>query len=269
MKKLTIALATGLVSMSGWSACTYNFDASLSQIQTLAGYSVPNLALFPQNSNQKIGLSLQSVLPAGSAGDVMVYYSTSSAYANNSIEYLKTNSGTLGDKTLPSTGMVAIEFNYKVPSTLSQGGLSTPISFGGNMENGKMFQVATFYTNGNDGNNSFNKFWFSLIAEGVTQVNLNNLNGSQVSNSSLPQKIGIYVNQSSNQIGLIVNGVNQGYVYTLPSKAKNFGVMLNALSQNIASVDANKQFSVELITDSTKMTQTYPTGAKDVCGNTI
>lgn len=29
MKKLTIALATGLMSMSGWSACTYNFFANL------------------------------------------------------------------------------------------------------------------------------------------------------------------------------------------------------------------------------------------------
>ena len=269
MKKLTIAMLTGLMSASGWSACTYNFDASLSQIQALAGYSVPNLVLFPQNSNQKIGLTLQSGMPAGSAGDVMMHYGTSSAYANNTIEYLKTKSGTIGDKTLPSTGMVAIEFSYKVPSTLSQGGLSTPIGFGGNMENGKIFQIVTFYTNGNDGNNSFNKFWFSLLGEGASQVDLKNLNGSQVTNATQLQKIGIYINQVSNQIGLIVNGVNQGYVYTLPSKAKNFGVMATALSQNIATVDANKQYSVELITDATKMTQTYPTGAKDVCGNII
>ncbi|MDR3030350.1 MAG: DUF4882 domain-containing protein [Acinetobacter sp.] len=269
MKKLTIAILTGLMSVSGWGACTYNFDASLSQIQTITGYSVPNLALFPQNSNQKVGLTLQSGMPVGSSGDVMMHYGTSSTYANNTIEYVKTKSGTLGDKTLPSNGMFAIEFNYKVPSTLSQGGLSTSIGFGGNMENGKVFQVGTFYTNGNDGNNSSNKFWFSLLAEGTSQVNLNNLNGSQVINATQLQKIGIYINQASNQIGLVVNGVNQGYVYTLPSKANNFGVMLTALSQNIAIGDANKQFSVELITDASKMTQTYPTGAKDVCGNTI
>lgn len=269
MKRLTVAILTGLMSASGWSACTYNFDASLSQIQALAGYSVPNLVLFPQNSNQKIGLILQSGMPAGSAGDVMMHYGTSSAYANNTIEYLKTMSGTLGDKTLPSNGMIAIEFNYKVPSTLSQGALTTPISIGGNMENGKMFQLGTFYTNGNDGTNTLNKFNFSLLATGASQVNLNNLNGSQVINATQLQKIGIYINQTSNQIGLVVNGVNHGYVYTLPSKAKNFGVMATALSQNIATVDANKQFSVELITDATKMTQTYPTGTKDICGNTI
>ncbi|WP_434279010.1 DUF4882 family protein [Acinetobacter sp. CE-15] len=269
MKKLTIALATGLMSMSGWSACTYNLDASLSQIQTLTGYSVPNLALFPQISDQKASLNLLAGLPAGSAGDVMTHFATSSAYANNMIEYSKTQSGIIGNKSLPLSGTVAVEFSYKVPSTISQGGLSTPISVGGNMENGKMFQLGTFYINNRDGNNHNNNFWFSLIAEGATQVDLNNLNGSQVSNTSQLQKIGFYINQASNQVGLIVNGVNQGYVYTLPSKAKNIGVMLSALYQNIAAVDVNKEFSVELITDKNQFQFTYPTGTKDICGNVI
>ena len=39
--------------------------------------------------------------------------------------------------------------------------------------------------------------------------------------------------------------------------------------QNIDAVDVNKLFSIELVTEATKMTQTYPTGTKDICGNTI
>ncbi|WP_353168651.1 DUF4882 family protein [Acinetobacter sp.] len=273
MKKLTLALVTGLMSVSGWSACTYNFDASLSQIQTMMGYAVPNLTLFPQNSNQKVGLTLQSGIPAGSSGDYRVFVATSNTYANNAISIGNNSGSNLGDKVLPSSGIVAFEFSYKVPNELSQTGqLATfPVAVGGNMENGKRFQFATFYANNTDstGVGVKNDFSFLITADGKNQIELNNINGSHVSDPAQLQKIGFYLNQSSNQVGLIVNGVNHGYVYSLPSKANNIGFLLNAMYQNIDATDVNKLFSIELITDSTKMTQTYPTGTKDICGNTI
>lgn len=274
MKKLTIAMLAGLMSASGWSACTYNFDASLSQVQTMLGYSVPNLTLFPQNANQKVSLTLQQGMPAGSAGDYRINIAVSSAYANNMIAKKNGNSTLLGDKSLPTNGLVAFEFSFKVPNELSQKGqlVTFPIGAGGNMDNGKLFQLMTMYGNNTDStipDGYNNDFFFLINAEGGTQLELKRINGSHVSNSAQLQEIGFYLNQTSNQIGLIVNGVNHGYIYTLPSKAKNIGYLIDAMYQNIDAVDVNKLFSIELVTEATKMTQTYPTGTKDICGNTI
>ncbi|MBU3846297.1 MAG: DUF4882 domain-containing protein [Candidatus Acinetobacter avistercoris] len=273
MKNLMIAITTSLVSMTGWSACTYNFDATLSQIQTMSGYKAPNITLFPQNSNQKIGLTLQEGMPTGSLGDYRINIATSREFANNTIEKLTNNGTILGDKSLPSDGIIAFELSFNVPDKLSKTGqlVTFPISASGNMENGKTFMLHTLYGNNTDstGGDYKNNFFFMFITEEGKQTELNNLQGSYVSNSTQLQKIGFYINQVSNQIGLIVNGVNHGYVYTLPSKAKNIGFMINAMYQNINTFDIDKEFSVETKTDATKISQLYPTGTKDICGNTI
>ncbi|MFW2077385.1 DUF4882 family protein [Acinetobacter sp. ULE_I010] len=297
MKKIAIGLLTGLVSMSGWSACTYNFDASLSQVQAALGYNAPNITLFPQNSNQKVGLNLLVGLPSGSAGDYRMNIAMSSQFAtqllannnNNTSKSLKTddkilsmlnlNTGTknqittknvtslpIGDKILPISGNVAIEFSMKVPNQLSnEGVLSTfPVGVTGDLDNGGLFSFSIIY--GNSGPGATHGYQFILASSGSPQVNLT---GFQVVNASQMQKIGFYFNQTSNQIGLIVNGQNQGYVYTLPSKAKNIGVLNSTIYQNIDSADLNKEFSVEFITDHSKYTQAYPTGTTDMCGTVI
>jgi hypothetical protein len=68
-----------------------------------------------------------------------------------------------------------------------------------------------------------------------------------------------------------VNGVNKGYLsnYNLPVINSFFMIAaaLNGISPN--SPNIGKEVSIELITDATKMTQSYPTGTTDICGNAI
>lgn len=273
MKKILMTLMTGFVSMTSWSACTYNFDASINQVNTMQGISAPNITLFPQISNNKVSLNLLTGMPAGSKGDFRANFASSSSFANNMIAFNNGTGTTVGDKSLPLSGIVAIEFSYKVPDELNQQGLlaTFPVAASGNMENGKIFSILSMYGNNSDatGGDLKNGFKFSIGSNGMTQVDLDNLNGATVTNPAQFQKIGFYINQASNQIGLIVNGVNHGYVYTLPSKAKNIGFMLHALHQNIDSSDVNKVFSIEANTDASKITQNYPTGTTDICGTPL
>ncbi|MDN5417941.1 MAG: DUF4882 domain-containing protein, partial [Acinetobacter sp.] len=83
------------------------------------------------------------------------------------------------------------------------------------------------------------------------------------------QNIGIYLNQNSNQIGLIVNKNNLGYVTTLLSKPKDFTISSEAGFGGFEanSPYLNKTMSLELVTDKSKFTNTFPTGTKDPCGN--
>lgn len=85
------------------------------------------------------------------------------------------------------------------------------------------------------------------------------------------QKIGIYVNQDTKQVGVIYNGVNKGYVSTNPSKINSLAFTNGMAYYGTDSTSPNigKVHSVELITDKNQFQFTYPTGTKDICGNVI
>ncbi len=75
------------------------------------------------------------------------------------------------------------------------------------------------------------------------------------------------LNISPNQVGLIFNHQNYGYIGTLPSKLDNLFFMIPVVYGNIAASDLNQEVSIELVTDKSKFKNTYPTGTKDICGN--
>lgn len=83
------------------------------------------------------------------------------------------------------------------------------------------------------------------------------------------QNLGIYFNQNSNQVGLIVNKNNLGYVATLATKPKDFAIGTLASFEGFEanSPYLNKTMSLELVTDKSKFTNAFPTGTTDACGS--
>ncbi|RYZ87680.1 MAG: DUF4882 domain-containing protein [Moraxellaceae bacterium] len=85
------------------------------------------------------------------------------------------------------------------------------------------------------------------------------------------QRLGLYINQSTQQVGVIFNGTNYGYIGSFANKASAlaFGVSIleNAIASNSSTLGTT--ISYELITDGSQLSFSYPTGSKDVCGNTL
>ena len=137
------------------------------------------------------------------------------------------------------------------------------------MENGDSLNIFPFYMN----ESSRNEFRIDALVNGVKPENSKSLvsllSFKPQKNTDGYQNIGIYINQNSQQIGLIANGVNHGYVYNYPSKLKNIYFSFIALHRDISAIDINKEFSIELITDAKKLKNNYPTGTTDICGTKI
>ncbi len=264
MKKLLLLL-TCLVGSNSWSACTYNFDATQAQLDTYFKMD-PSFSFYPQISGQKFGFKLLSVSPAGT---YKRHIATSKAYLDLAIAK-RTSTQTnlsLGDKILPPSGIIAYEFNFKVPDNLASNGLLQfwPVEIIGNLENGN-YGLAIYYNNGSTiGGKSGNNFVVGFSTNDSTT--LKTMEPFNVTNSAQTQKLGIYINQDSHQIGMIANGQNLGYVYSLPSKAKNIAFNISSAYGNIQPADLNKEVSIELVTDKSKFTNAFPTGTTDICGN--
>lgn len=255
MKKLTIALATGLMSMSGWSACSYNFDATQQDLQSA------NTNIFPVISNGKV--SYTTVLSD------KVYMALSKNIANLISGENDPGSALLlvnGDKTITSNGIQAFEFKFQLPQIIANGTMlnAFPILAGGKMENGNNFFIMISYQK----LGSTNSFYVTTRDMGENGLGptlqfqpQNTLDGYQ--------NIGIYLNQNTRQIGVTFDGINQGYSYSYPSKLQNMYFTIASNYSGMTNIDVNKEFSVELLTEAAKITQSYPTGTKDICGNTI
>ncbi|EPZ0889646.1 DUF4882 family protein, partial [Acinetobacter baumannii] len=94
-------------------------------------------------------------------------------------------------------------------------------------------------------------------------------NKQMTDNTNEYQRLGVYINQDTNQVGFISNGVDEGYQSTLPAPLENIRFFV---SSDI-SIDAEQLFgqelSNELITDRNALQFNYPQGTTDICGNAI
>ena len=246
MKKLTIAILIGLMSASGWSACTYSLDVT----QATLDANQPGSKVFPIRNNQK-----SSFLISPTNGQTPKYV----AVDNNSF-----TQQSLALINPPINGLFAYEFKIKIPTY--------------NLQSGEGLTFFPIMGTGVNGGNNTQGIVMSYLNDSTMNVfSLNNSNGrngiifSPQTTASGYQTLGIYVNQDSKQVGYILNGVNQGYVYNYSQIATGykFGYIASLNGFNSSSPNIGKEISIELITDATKMTQTYPTGTKDICGNTI
>ncbi|MCG7222031.1 DUF4882 family protein [Acinetobacter sp. AG3] len=195
--------------------------------------------------------------------------------ANHSTLKMMNSTIVEGGLILPQSGVVGFELNTDViPTELTNARNDAKIyTILLQDKNKNMHSISVIYENSpflKVQNNIKNLVLISIISTDPNTKEIKELysyikpikGGSQ-------QNLGVYFNQNTNQIGLIVNKKNLDYVATLLSKPKDFTVVLQVNFEGFEanSPYLNKTMSLELVTDKSKFTNTFPTGTKDACGN--
>ncbi|OTG80384.1 DUF4882 family protein [Acinetobacter sp. ANC 4648] len=250
MNKIYFGILLGsALSGNVLAECSYNFDATQAQINTI----YPHMTLFPDLINQKATFTTQ-----GSE--------TYIAINKNDIAGMK------GVATTPQSGIFVYEYKMKVPGTLLSTneqmlGYPTAVAFNdaGNVG------IGFVYINNlhNPSTPRLNALSFGIFTENGQHYDAGILPISATNDGY--QYFGIYINQDTKKIGFILNGVNYGYVQSIQSKihSVNFTNTIGFSEIGSNSTIYGKNYSIELITDGSKIVQTYPSGSKDICGNTI
>lgn len=184
---------------------------------------------------------------------------TSYTQANNSLEsQAVTNSPT----NLPASNIIAFEYRSVTPINLigneqAGGWLLHSSNTNGTATSGALFTPISDSTG------------FKLILVGVGNPTPKYQSFETLSSGG--NRIGIYINRQSKQVGYILNGVNKGYKWTFTDPINNISfVLINGFSGFInSSSNLGKEVTMELITDHSLLQYTYPTGATDICGNSL
>ncbi|WP_335955044.1 DUF4882 family protein [Acinetobacter guillouiae] len=259
MKKLKLVtlFSLSVISTQGFALCRYDLDGFLSERYE------PTTQKFPTVSGQKVSYKILNTTN-------QITYA-----ANHSSLKMMGDPIVEGGLTLPQSGVIGFELNTDIiPLELTNArsdaknyeillqdkdknvhGIliaynnNTLLNYQNNKKN--VLFIAILSTDPNTKKTQF-VYSYTIPVEGISQQNL-----------------GIYLNQNSNQIGLIVNNNNLGYVSTLPSKPKDFTIVPKVGFEGFEanSPYLNKTMSLELVTDKSKFTNTFPTGTKDACGN--
>lgn len=266
MKKyvITSALLAIVAAGQAMAACLYTLDATNSQINSIGA----------QPFNIKVDQRVRS--PIAASTGTLHYAVGSQAMIGNIL------SGSLqGDKTIPTTGIVA--FEYRVPYFPS----TKPVDNGANEQGGEIDSrisimsydavddaklSAIFYVH--SGKNGIASYPESARAGGTISSG-GALTTVPTTPLSLPLstnfRVGVYLNQDTKQLGLILNGINQGYVFNYDKALKNIGFLISSTRSHINATDpvVGAYAGGALITDAADISYSYPSGAKDICGNTI
>ncbi|MCU4493301.1 DUF4882 domain-containing protein [Acinetobacter guillouiae] len=259
MKKLKLVtlFSLSVISTQGFALCRYDLDGFLSERYE------PTTQKFPTVSNQKLSYKILNTTNP-------IIYS-----ANHSTLKMMNDAIIEGGLTLPQSGIVGFELNTDVIPTQLTNTRSDAKSFGILLQdkNKNVHSILVIYNNSSSLTDQDNLKNMVLILVMSTDPNTKKVQGlySYVKpiESVSQQNLGIYLNQNSIQIGLIVNKNNLGYIATLLSKPKDFTIVSEASFSGFeaASPYLNKTMSLELVTDKSKFTNTFPTGTKDACGN--
>ncbi|WP_277922604.1 DUF4882 family protein [Acinetobacter baumannii] len=78
-----------------------------------------------------------------------------------------------------------------------------------------------------------------------------------------------YINQDTNQVGFISNGVDEGYQFKLPGALQKIAFTVEGIAYIESTNLFGYEFSNELITDRNALKFNYPQGTTDMCGNAI
>ncbi|AZN68666.1 DUF4882 family protein [Acinetobacter haemolyticus] len=254
MKKIILGPLISVITMgSSFAACTYNFDATAAQIAQFDS----SAARFPVVNNQKVAFNVIA------ENDVKAYTALSSDYIATRIA-----GGDDGDIAIPTSGIFAYEYKIKVPTYLLNGDealLFAPLGAFGTLNNQNTQSITLTYWNNTSTNPNKNEFKLFMNMTG------NSFDMPVVATPSGYQTIGIYVNMDTRKVGVIYNGVNKGYVAPITQPFNRLAFANLAGQYNFANNSSNlgQEISIELITDSTKLQNTYPQGTKDVCGTTL
>ncbi|WP_065718078.1 DUF4882 family protein [Acinetobacter baumannii] len=254
--------------------CKYNFNATQEDFD-LWNNEYPDfpIKIFPSIIGQKFGFKVEP-RPESEYGYVD-YVATSKINSPNSINEI-------GDLTIPHTGIIAFEMELKIPtSTLGSSSLgnstyySSSIGFSGVTNNGYTIRSNYWFDMGGDdpdfGENParLNYYVAYRLSNNSGPNNPYYKGQNMTNNSNEYQRLGMYINQNTKQVGFIVNGVDQGYQSTLPAPLENIRFSVSSSIGIYSNQLFGQELSNELITDRNALKFNYPQGTTDMCGNAI
>ncbi|EHU3238956.1 DUF4882 family protein [Acinetobacter baumannii] len=260
-------LLTQTNSLNSTPVCKYNFDATQEDYDLLNTQDPdrPPMKIFPLINGQKFGFKVEPVTEDNYG---YLDYNAKSKAKVNSTSYE-------GDFLLPNKGIVAFEMELKVPTlSSSSSSYSADISFNGVTDNNYTIRSNYHFDIGaHDFEFGENppRLYHSVSSEVGDYELIDSYfkNKQMTDNTNEYQRLGVYINQDTNQVGFISNGVDEGYQSTLPAPLENIRFFV---SSDI-SIDAEQLFgqelSNELITDRNALQFNYPQGTTDICGNAI
>ncbi|MFA3130148.1 DUF4882 domain-containing protein [Acinetobacter pittii] len=247
--------------------CQYNFDATQEDYDLFNTQypDRPPTMRFPLINGQKFGFKVEPVTE-----DKYGYlvYTAKSKVKMNSTSYE-------GDFLLPNKGIIAFEMELKVPTlSSSTSSYSADISFNGVTDNN--YTIRSFYTfiiGAHDFEFGENPptLYYSLVSEVGDYKLIDHYfkNKKMTDNTNEYQRLGVYINQDTNQVGFISNGVDEGYQFKLPGALQKVAFTVEGIADIESTNLFGYEFSNELITDRNALQFNYPQGTTDMCGNAI
>jgi len=292
MKNIFLIILINTIAIGNtFAECAYNLDASLEDIknwQNSRNNTYPNyprtFELIP-NINQ---VEQKAIGPITYMTNRPIeQLRTSKKFANFMNQYPAMRVPDylpFTDRIVNPAGLIVSEFiidvtNLNIDMGEAQDSYSFSYSLVGSSEQKMELQLGIIYAKYNNSQIQENGDYIYISAgsfksDGKGFVELKEI--QQKNNKITPPtdgkvKVGIYINQSSKQIGYIINGTNYGYLNIHIEKPINSIGYLATINQTekINSLLIGKNIGLQLITDHSKMQLTYPTGAKDICGNTL
>jgi len=275
-EKLTPQMFLAQTSSLNSSApvCKYNFDA------TQEDYDLWNnehtdywpIKIFPLIIGQKFSLKVEP-MPENEYGTVE-YVARSKASLNSTND--------IGDLIIPNTGIIAFEMELKIPSSaLGNSSLgnsayySSGIGFNGVTNNGYTvrsnfrFDMGTYDPDFGENPARLSYSVAYRLSDETGPDSRYSKGQNMTNNANGYQRLGIYINQNTKQVGFIINGVDQGYKSTLPAPLENIGFFVSSDISIYAEQLFGQELSNELITDRNALQFNYPQGTTDMCGNAI
>lgn len=272
MKRLTIGLLTSLVSVSGWSACAYNFNLTQAQVD-----SYNNTHTRKKQLMTSIDVAAQkgtSVIALMGNPTIDQTLTTSSMLLNNTPDKIVSGGNILAIEAETDTSQLQSLLSGSnnetqqlgfVISGSSAAGPEIGFNFGQSLvnnsptgsPNGNILTIVGASTNYINGETSIKEMDPRRIAIQVP--------------ASGKVRFGLYINQISKQLGFIINGINYGYMnVTANNPITKIGILAESQAAPYSTTAfLGKSVSMTLITDKSQMQFSYPTGTTDICGNTI
>lgn len=260
-------------SLNSAPVCQYNFDATQQDYDVWSnenpGY-VP-LSIFPLITGQKFSLKVEP--RSESEYGYIDYVARSKASLNSSND--------IGDLTLPHTGIIAFEMEFKIPTiTLVNSGFEnnaymSSIYFTGVTNNGYSvrssygFEMGTYDPDFGENPPRLSYSVAYRVSDNSGPDHSYYKSQNMTNNTQEYQRLGIYINQNTRQVGFIFNGVDQGYQSSLPAPLENISFSVASSISVYSNQLFGQEFFNELITDRTALQFSYPQGTTDMCGNAI
>lgn len=260
-------------SLNSAPVCQYNFNAT-QQDYDLWNSEHPEyfpMKIFPLITGQKFGFKVEPRLES-EYGD-LDYVATSKASLNSTNE--------IGDLTIPHTGIIAFEMELKVPtialgnSSFGNSSYISNIGFMGVTNNGYTvrsnygFDMGTYDPDFGENPPRLSYSVAYRLSDNSGPDNPYFKSQNMTNNAKEYQRLGIYINQNTRQVGFIFNGVDQGYQSSLPAPLENISFSVASSISVYSNQLFGQELSNELITDRNALQFSYPQGTTDMCGNAI